>query len=142
MEQGEPKTVPATRRRAINLRAEELLNAIIHLLREKSIECGSYELDPGENCTTVMFYRVKENDTEWENDRYIFFDINGKAFQTLTSRLGSGPFPLLIQKSRTIEESKTENGCEVILDVVAMPNPDRSVTFYPVKKREGNFVHF
>jgi hypothetical protein len=90
----------------------------------------------------VLFHGIKDKNGAWDKGRFIFFDINGKTFKTLTSRLGSGPFPLLIQKSRTLEESKAGKACEVLFDVVAQPNPDRSVTFHPVKGRDGSLVYF
>jgi len=137
-----PVTIPPAPRRAVNITAEELLNAIQAFLRQNGFTVSTYELFPEEGVTGVSFYGVSENGELWDKERYIFFSVAGRRFRSLTARLGSGPFVLSLKASRTLEEAKRDVGVRLLFDVVARPNPDRSITFLPVKRREGDFVYF
>lgn len=141
MSEGEV-TIPPVPRRRVNLRAEELLSAIVEFLRQKGTHCSVVELDPGVGCTTVLFHEVVGALGPWGDGRYVFFTVYGRAFRTLSAKIGGGPFELTILKSLSIEEARQGQACLEICDVVAVPNNNRSITFRPIVKRENGKIFY
>jgi hypothetical protein len=137
----EPVTIPPVPRKAVNLRAEELLTAVRIFLGQQGLVVSSSELFPEQGSTGIQFNGVTASNRPWPDKTYIFFTI-GRKFSGLTSRLGNGPFHLEIRRSRSSDESKSDAPTELLFDIVACANPDRSITFKPVKRRDGTNVYF
>jgi hypothetical protein len=129
------------KKKTFNITAEELFAAISGFLRQNGIEVGPVEYsgehvprsrdgEPSYSSTDVYFHSITENGIAWERERRIHFTIEGKCTTALSTRLGSGPFVLQIYKYPYA-------GGALLFHVVVQPNPDRTVTFSPVKGVEG-----
>ena len=136
------------KKRSVNVTADELFGAICDFLRQHGIEVGAVDYS-GERAgyglpawTDVDFRRITENGESWEMERYISFQIAEKCITSLNSRLGSEPFVLKMIRTRTQAETARNMPVKILFDVVARPNPDRTISFLPVKRRDGDSVYF
>jgi hypothetical protein len=86
--------------------------------------------------TEITLSGISENGQAWEKDREIYFKIDGKCLTSLDTRIGSGPFPLVIRKgtgARNRQWSTHQEPESIIFRGFAQPNPDRTISFLSAK---------
>lgn len=142
----QPTTVAlGEKRKATDIKVHGLLIAVKAFLAEKGITVG-WTTFFGERATrdypavtTFRLGQLVENGVLADPERYIEFELVGKCANSPNSRLGSGPFALEIIRTRTLAEAE-QNMSVTTFDVVMCPNEDRTVSFFPVKRREGDAI--
>lgn len=140
-----PITIKAPEKKPINVRAGDLFSAIFAYLNQThdmTVQKLTYAPDPEYRTTEITLQNLYIGGEHWNKGRYLFFTIDNALIRTEGSRIGSGPFVLEMRLTRDDEQIANNIPCEVFLDIVAAPNPDKSFTFYPVKKREDGLVHY
>lgn len=131
-----PVTIPA-KPRGVNLTAGELIDAVAEFLKLEGFgarSVGFEDVDP----TTLTFYGVTENGEPWDSSRQIRCPLWGVSFRSVNTRIGSGPFEVTLKQSQTIDEMLAREPARMLFDVMAVPAPDRSITFHEIVSREGN----
>jgi hypothetical protein len=126
-----------------NVTADDLFSGIRDFLRLSRITIGiiEWDSDPVNKgdpaCTTVYLKNITSDGETFSDEHIIYFEL-GARVKSLDSRLGSGPF--IVDMSLMHRPANAKLTINATFGFVAKVNPDRAISFLPIKAREGGMV--
>lgn len=163
----EPLTIGPEPGPKVSIKLGELIAAVRKYLRQKTgIHVDGYDLeqDSDARATIVKFHGITLPDGKAPIEGVLRFEIGGICARSENARLGGNTRPITVQKQKhttqdyfrkydqwkanyrrlrlLVDRPAPPELYETVVDLVAEPNVDRSITFFVIDRWEGNTAHY